>query len=224
MGRSSSDHSPGLSQELRMGGGGKQQASSSSSVFSIRYPRAASSIPMAKALAFFVVLAVSSLCFFFLPFASLSSRCSPDLNHGIPFEVPFPVARSSGLKISENTPPEYSFVASLEKFLASGPQAYGGAPDLSREGGGAASEEALDEAIWSRDAVNMYGGNPLGHWSALSMVRVYVYEMPAKFTYDLLRLFQSTYKETVNLTSNGSPVHRLIEQVTSVLSMVFLWR
>ncbi|XP_022864695.1 probable arabinosyltransferase ARAD1 [Olea europaea var. sylvestris] len=36
--------------------------------------------------------------------------------------------------------------------------------------------------------------------------------MPSKFTYDLLWLFRSTYKETHNLTSNGSPVHRLIEQ------------
>lgn len=45
-----------------------------------------------------------------------------------------------------------------------------------------------------------------------SAIRVYVYEMPAKFTYDLLWLFRNTYKETSNRTSNGSPVHRLIEQ------------
>lgn len=43
-------------------------------------------------------------------------------------------------------------------------------------------------------------------------IRVYVYDMPSKFTYDLLWLFRNTYKETSNLTSNGSPVHRLIEQ------------
>ncbi|XP_020595607.1 probable arabinosyltransferase ARAD1 isoform X1 [Phalaenopsis equestris] len=36
--------------------------------------------------------------------------------------------------------------------------------------------------------------------------------MPAKFTYNLLRLFRDTYKDTSNSTSNGSPVHRLIEQ------------
>ncbi|GJM92795.1 hypothetical protein PR202_ga09295 [Eleusine coracana subsp. coracana] len=36
--------------------------------------------------------------------------------------------------------------------------------------------------------------------------------MPTKFTYDLLRLFRNSYHETDNLTSNGSPVHRLIEQ------------
>lgn len=44
-------------------------------------------------------------------------------------------------------------------------------------------------------------------------VKVYVYEMPKKFTFDLLWLFHNTYKETSNATSNGSPVHRLIEQV-----------
>ncbi|MBA0735170.1 hypothetical protein Gogos_019039 [Gossypium gossypioides] len=43
-------------------------------------------------------------------------------------------------------------------------------------------------------------------------IRVYVYQMPNKFTYDLLWLFRNTYRETSNLTSNGSPVHRLIEQ------------
>lgn len=43
-------------------------------------------------------------------------------------------------------------------------------------------------------------------------LKVYVYQMPSKFTYDLLWLFRNTYKQTFNLTSNGSPVHRLIEQ------------
>ncbi|CDP04932.1 unnamed protein product [Coffea canephora] len=36
--------------------------------------------------------------------------------------------------------------------------------------------------------------------------------MPSRFTYDLLWLFRNTYRDTSNLTSNGSPVHRLIEQ------------
>ncbi|KAG6400702.1 hypothetical protein SASPL_137544 [Salvia splendens] len=54
----------------------------------------------------------------------------------------------------------------------------------------------------------LYGGET----SFYSPIRVYVYDMPSKFTYDLLWLFHSTYKETTNLTSNGSPVHRLIEQ------------
>lgn len=52
------------------------------------------------------------------------------------------------------------------------------------------------------------------------VVRVYVYEMPNKFTYDMLELFWSTYKETVNLTSNGSPVHRLIEQVIVIVMLL----
>ncbi|TXG48731.1 hypothetical protein EZV62_024606 [Acer yangbiense] len=43
-------------------------------------------------------------------------------------------------------------------------------------------------------------------------IRVYVYDMPRKFTYDLLWLFRNSYRDTFNLTSNGSPVHRLIEQ------------
>lgn len=68
------------------------------------------------------------------------------------------------------------------------------------------SAEALDRLISKREED--------GDRFDLSVVRVYVYEMPAKFTYDLLWLFRNTYKETVNLTSNGSPVHRLIEQVT----------
>ncbi|KAG2298973.1 hypothetical protein Bca52824_035445 [Brassica carinata] len=38
----------------------------------------------------------------------------------------------------------------------------------------------------------------------------YLYELPKKFTLDLLWLFHNTYKETSNATSNGSHVHRLI--------------
>lgn len=44
-------------------------------------------------------------------------------------------------------------------------------------------------------------------------LNIYVYEMPAKFTTDLLWLFHNSLDQTVNLTSNGSPVHRLIQQV-----------
>ncbi|XP_073394692.1 probable arabinosyltransferase ARAD1 isoform X1 [Physcomitrium patens] len=43
-------------------------------------------------------------------------------------------------------------------------------------------------------------------------LNIYVYEMPAKFTTDLLWLFHNSLDQTVNLTSNGSPVHRLIQQ------------
>jgi hypothetical protein len=49
-----------------------------------------------------------------------------------------------------------------------------------------------------------------------SALKVYVYEMPAKFTTDLLWLFHDSLEQTANLTSNGSPVHRLIEQVLTV--------
>ena len=48
-----------------------------------------------------------------------------------------------------------------------------------------------------------------------------MYEMPCKFTYDLIRLFRDSYRDTANLTSNGSPVHRLIEQVDHELGDSF---
>lgn len=64
--------------------------------------------------------------------------------------------------------------------------------------------EKLDRLIWERESERIY--------QVAEAVRVYVYEMPNKFTYDMLWLFRNTYKETRNLTSNGSPVHRLIEQ------------
>lgn len=66
----------------------------------------------------------------------------------------------------------------------------------------------LDIAMGKRETLDL-----LTQSSMHQPLKVYVYDMPSKFTYDLLRLFQETYKETVNLTSNGSPVHRLIEQV-----------
>lgn len=65
----------------------------------------------------------------------------------------------------------------------------------------------LDIAMGKRETLDL-----LTQSSMHQPLKVYVYDMPSKFTYDLLRLFQETYKETVNLTSNGSPVHRLIEQ------------
>lgn len=67
----------------------------------------------------------------------------------------------------------------------------------------------LDDSIWKNENQRLYD-EPF--YPAFSPLKVYVYEMPSKFTYDLLWLFRNTYKETSNLTSNGSPVHRLIEQ------------
>lgn len=64
----------------------------------------------------------------------------------------------------------------------------------------------LDEMVFERE-------NRLLDEDPVYPVKVYVYEMPKKFTFDLLWLFHNTYKETSNATSNGSPVHRLIEQV-----------
>lgn len=74
----------------------------------------------------------------------------------------------------------------------------------------------LDELVWRRETERLYTN------SISSVVNVYVYEMPDKFTYDLLELFWTTYKETVNLTSNGSPVHRLIEQVVALVLLVYM--
>lgn len=67
------------------------------------------------------------------------------------------------------------------------------------------ADKRFDDLIWKRETERLYDASS-------SVLRVFVYEMPAKFTYDLLWLFRNTYKETSNLTSNGSPVHRLIEQ------------
>ncbi|PKA48694.1 putative glucuronoxylan glucuronosyltransferase F8H [Apostasia shenzhenica] len=108
--------------------------------------------------------------------------------------------------------PEYSFVASLERFLTSRSFESSSSPDAAKLDGRKAAAKALDDAIWRREMYDMVR-SPSDHLSALSVIRVYVYDMPAKFTYDLLWLFRSTYKDTTNLTSNGSPVHRLIEQV-----------
>ncbi|TVU36565.1 hypothetical protein EJB05_18503, partial [Eragrostis curvula] len=95
-----------------------------------------------------------------------------------------------------------SFLASLDSFLA--------APRPSASP--AATPGDLDAAIRAKEEARLYG-EPGSAWpAAAGPLRVYVYEMPSKFTYDLLRLFRDSYRETDNLTSNGSPVHRLIEQ------------
>jgi hypothetical protein len=94
-----------------------------------------------------------------------------------------------------------SFLASLESFLAA-PHPSDSAP----------APGDLDAAIRAQEEARLYGG-PAWPAPAAGPLRVYVYEMPTKFTYDLLRLFRDSYRQTDNLTSNGSPVHRLIEQV-----------
>lgn len=105
--------------------------------------------------------------------------------------------------------PETSFVASLEHFLdhkyprssSSSPFPTVSEEDVSR----------FDDQVFSKDSDRFYR-EP--YYPLDLPIRVYVYEMPSKFTHDLLWLFRNTYRDTDNLTSNGSPVHRLIEQVS----------
>ena len=79
----------------------------------------------------------------------------------------------------------------------------------------------LDDSIWEKEDERVYEEDSF--YPAVSLpIRVYVYEMPSKFTFDLLWLFRNTYKDTSNLTSNGSPVHRLIEQVISCFICVYI--
>ncbi|KAL1213031.1 putative arabinosyltransferase ARAD1 [Cardamine amara subsp. amara] len=104
--------------------------------------------------------------------------------------------------------PETSFVTSLEHFLIHK------APKLSlpvrddtaRGESDDYDVKKLDELVFARE--NQWLNENAGEFP----IKVYVYEMPKKFTLDLLWLFHNTYKETSNATSNGSPVHRLIEQ------------
>ncbi|GAB4826420.1 hypothetical protein Ancab_009285 [Ancistrocladus abbreviatus] len=107
---------------------------------------------------------------------------------------------------------EYSFVKSLENFLTTElPKYYRQVEDDTVTTIDGESVKKLDDLIWSIENERLYEESSFFPSASLP-IRVYVYEMPAKFTYDLLLLFWNTYKETDNLTSNGSPVHRLIEQ------------
>ncbi|XP_056858930.1 probable arabinosyltransferase ARAD1 isoform X2 [Raphanus sativus] len=110
-------------------------------------------------------------------------------------------ARPSSL--SHPNPTETSFVASLEQFLIHK------APKLTFGDDTVRGGESHDDDLRKLDEMEnrLLNEDPTGF-----PVKVYVYEMPKKFTVDLLWLFHNTYKETSNATSNGSPVHRLIEQ------------
>ncbi|PSS04560.1 Arabinosyltransferase ARAD1 [Actinidia chinensis var. chinensis] len=117
---------------------------------------------------------------------------------------------------SPNPKADYSFVVSLEKFLSSTSK-FQRSRTVSDDTVASVSDEAvkkLDDGIWKTETERLYGDSFFPAFSSAvpSPLRVYVYDMPRKFTYDLLWLFQNTYRETSNLTSNGSPVHRLIEQ------------
>ncbi|XP_050221997.1 probable arabinosyltransferase ARAD1 [Mercurialis annua] len=107
--------------------------------------------------------------------------------------------------------PETSFVASLEHFLTA--KALHKPPSSRDDTSAASSTEddvnKLDDKVFVRESERLYS-DP--YYPLQFPIRVYVYEMPSKFTYDLLLLFRNSYRDTANLTSNGSPVHRLIEQ------------
>uniref|UniRef100_A0A7N1AA02 Exostosin GT47 domain-containing protein n=1 Tax=Kalanchoe fedtschenkoi TaxID=63787 RepID=A0A7N1AA02_KALFE len=115
---------------------------------------------------------------------------------------PHPTAHSSN-----PNPFETSFVASLERLLSSRTPIE--IRDDTVSSPNDADVQRLDDLMRKREDERL-SGDPL--FPTSFPIRVYVYEMPRRFTYDLLRLFRDTYRETSNLSSNGSPVHRLIEQ------------
>ncbi|XP_062119740.1 probable arabinosyltransferase ARAD1 [Humulus lupulus] len=119
---------------------------------------------------------------------------------------PYQFPNSNSTPSSSN--PQTSFVASLDHFLLTHDTASlsGGDTDADAD---AEKVEELDNLMFKAQTRRLYG-DP--HYPITFPIKVYVYDMPSKFTYDLLRLFAKTYKDTSNLTSNGSPVHRLIEQ------------
>ncbi|KAI5387882.1 hypothetical protein KIW84_073827 [Lathyrus oleraceus] len=102
-----------------------------------------------------------------------------------------------------------SFVGSLEQFLAKTQSSPSLPDDTVPESITDQHVKNLDDAIFHSETYRLYS-DPF--YPISLPLRVYVYNMPSKFTYDLLLLFQNTYRDTSNLTSNGSPVHRLIEQ------------
>ncbi|CAN1842003.1 Probable arabinosyltransferase ARAD1 [Linum perenne] len=138
----------------------------------------------------FTAVAVSLLLLSFI-FSS-----SPPLLHS---SSPALTASSASIR------PETSFVVSLRNFLISRPS-----DDDASQDHLAPSATVLDDALFHLQTDRLYRGDSL--YPLDLPLRVYVYQMPPKFTYDLLRLFDNTYQDTNNLTSNGSPVHRLIEQ------------
>ncbi|KAF2535457.1 hypothetical protein F2Q68_00022614 [Brassica cretica] len=96
-----------------------------------------------------------------------------------------------------------SFVASLEQFLIhKAPKLNPPLRDDTARGENDDDDvRKLDEMVFERE-------NRLLDEDPVYPVKVYVYEMPKKFTFDLLWLFHNTYKETSNATSNGSPTNR----------------
>ncbi|KAK4836436.1 hypothetical protein QYF36_023076 [Acer negundo] len=114
-----------------------------------------------------------------------------------PYSDPYP---------NPTTKAETSFVASLEHFLTVKSQRFPPLKDDTVSGVSEDDVRIFDDLVFNKQTYQRLYGDPN------SSIRVYVYDMPRKFTYDLLWLFRNSYRDTFNLTSNGSPVHRLIEQ------------
>ncbi|KAL8142698.1 hypothetical protein V2J09_015730 [Rumex salicifolius] len=156
--------------------------------------------PLYTSRLFLLALSLLSLLLLIF-FVSSFSSTSPSL-----------VARSTLPNSNPNPNLEYSFVVSLEQFLTNKLPWLRkmAAKDDTVSAAGDESVARLDDLIWRTEIDRLYQDS---FYPASDLpLRVYVYEMPDKFTYDLLWLFRNSYKETDNLTSNGSPVHRLIEQ------------
>ncbi|KAF5810079.1 putative xylogalacturonan beta-1,3-xylosyltransferase [Helianthus annuus] len=142
--------------------------------------------PLTRSPLLLFIISVSCLILLFYTFSS-----SPP-NQLIPNPNPNPIIH-------------YSFVNSLQQFLENT-----GSRNIHDDTVAVEDQEKvrkLDDLVWRTESARLYEQVFVN-----SPVRVYVYQMPDKFTYDMLWLFQNTYRETLNLTSNGSPVHRLIQQ------------
>lgn len=180
--------------------GGRQYSSSSSMNPITRITRSPFLLTLLSLLSFFLLFYIFS--------SSSSSSSSP--------AKPISIHTSNTNQPHHNPNVQYSFVDSLEIFLSK--RSIPGSRHLPDDTvGDPATEDdqqvrRLDDLIWRTETARLYDDYDEQGSFFSPPLRVYVYEMPPKFTYDMLWLFQNTYKETFNLTSNGSPVHRLIEQ------------
>ncbi|KAK4749667.1 hypothetical protein SAY87_027116 [Trapa incisa] len=156
-----------------------------------RYPPSPATYLRSRSPLLLLILSVvgSSFIFFMFSFSSTS--------HSTPSLYP-------------TSPPETSFLISLEHFLTRrSPGSSNPSDDTVNAAVDVDAVIRLDDLVYGSERQQLLR-DP--YYPLNLPLRVYVYEMPHKFTYDLLWLFYNTYKHTSNLTSNGSPVHRLIEQ------------
>ncbi|KAG9155743.1 hypothetical protein Leryth_004008 [Lithospermum erythrorhizon] len=141
------------------------------------------------------ILFIISITIIFFIFSIFSSQSSPSSSSFI-------------ISKTQNSPfIDYSFVSSLEKFLKSN---LNKVVEEKKGNGDEGIVKKLDNSIWEIENELFYDKDSV--FPVSLPIKVYVYDMPSKFTYDLLWLFHNSYRDTFNATSNGSPVHRLIEQ------------